>query len=53
MKFFHVYNESCFKGLEINGMINRDTGFKIQHAFSVPVEMQFNSYAQKEHRCIR
>lgn len=45
MKFFHVYNESCFKGLEINGMINRDTGFKIQHAFSVPTEMQFNSYA--------
>lgn len=45
MKFFHVYNESCFKGLEINGLINRDTGFKIQHAFSVPVEMQFNTYA--------
>ena len=45
MKFFHVYNEPCFKGLEINGMINRDTGFKIQHAFSVPPEMQFNAYA--------
>lgn len=47
MKFFHVYNEPCFKGLEINGMINRDTGFKIQHAFSVPPEMQFNAYAAK------
>jgi len=45
MKFFHVYNEKCFKGLEINGIINKDTGFKIQHAFSVPKEMQFNTFA--------
>jgi len=45
MKFFHVYNEKCFKGLEKNGLINKDTGFKMQHAFSVPENMQFNTYA--------
>lgn len=47
MKFFHVYNEECFKGLEKNGFINKNTGFKIQHAFSVPTERKFNIIAQK------
>lgn len=46
MKFFHVYNEECFKGWEKNGMINRDTGFKLQNVFSVPVERQFNNIAK-------
>ena len=47
MKFFHVYNEKAFLGLEKNGMLNKDTGFKIQHAFSLPQEMQFNKLAAK------
>ena len=47
MKFFHVYNEECFKGLEKNGLINEDTGFKIQHAFSVPEDKKFNRLAAK------
>lgn len=45
MKFFHVYNDDCFKGLEKNGLINKHTGFKIQHAYSVPEERLFNCYA--------
>ena len=47
MKFFHVYNEDCICGLEKNGLINEDSGFKIQHAFSVPEEKKFNSIAKK------
>ncbi len=47
MKFFHVYNDKFFEGLEKNGMINRDTGFKIQHVFSMPDEIKFNQYAAK------
>ena len=47
MKFFHVYNEDCFKGLEKNGLINKDTGFKIQHAFPMPEEKKFNKFAAK------
>lgn len=47
MKFFHVYNDDCFVGLEKNGLINRDTGFKIQHCFSVPKDRLFNQYAAK------
>lgn len=47
MKFFHVYNEDCFRGLEKNGLINEDTGFKIQHIFSMPDEKKFNRYAAK------
>ena len=56
MKFFHVYNEECVIGLEKNGLINRDTGLKIQHAFSVPTERKFNSIAKvggKLHGMIR
>jgi hypothetical protein len=45
MKFFHVYNEECFVGLEKNGLINKDTGFKIQHCFAVPKEKTFNYFA--------
>ncbi len=47
MKFFHVYNERSFKGLEKNGFINKDTGFKIQHVFSMPNELKFNTLAAK------
>ena len=45
MIFFHVYNEACFKGLEKNGLLNADSGFKIQHCFAVPRERQFNNIA--------
>ncbi len=47
MKFFHVYNEDCYKGLEKNGLLNKDTGFKIQNVFSVPKERQFNNIAAR------
>lgn len=47
MKFFHVYNEDCIKGLEKNGLLNKDSGFKIQHAFSVPEHLKFNKFAAK------
>ena len=46
MKFFHVYNEDCIKGLEKNGLINKDTGFKLQHCFAVPKERLFNNIAR-------
>jgi len=48
MKFFHVYNERYFAGLEKNGLINEDTGFKIQHVFAMPEELKFNSIAAKD-----
>ena len=47
MKFFHVYNEKCFEGLEKNGLINKDTGFKIQHMFSMEDHLKFNRFAAK------
>ena len=47
MKFFHVYNEKCFVGLEKNGLINKDTGFKIQHIFSMEDHLKFNQFAAK------
>lgn len=50
MKFFHVYNEKCYEGLVKNNLINEDTGFKIQHAFSVPGELKFNEFAAKGSR---
>ena len=56
MRFFHVYNEDCFKGLEKNGLINKDTGFKIQHVFSMPEHLKFNEFAAKGsklHRMIK
>ena len=45
MKFFHVYNEQCYKGLVKNNVLNADSGFKIQHCFAVPKERQFNNIA--------
>ena len=48
MKFFHVYNDWAIEGLEKNGLINSETGFKMQHVFSVPHDMQFNNYAKKD-----
>ena len=47
MKFFHVYNDDCLEGLEKNGLINRDTGFKLQHCFAIPPQRLFNAYAAK------
>ena len=47
MKFFHVYNEEYFEGLEKNNLINEDTGFKIQHVFSLPENKKFNQFAAK------
>lgn len=47
MKFFHVYNEKCYEGLVKNNLLNEDSGFKIQHAFSVPGELKFNEFAAK------
>ena len=47
MKFFHVYNERFYEGLEKNGLINKDTGFKIQHDFPMPEELKFNKFAAK------
>ncbi len=47
MKFFHVYNERCYEGLVKNNLLNEDSGFKIQHAFSVPEELKFNKFAAK------
>ncbi|MBQ5777283.1 MAG: hypothetical protein IIV97_00550, partial [Oscillospiraceae bacterium] len=45
MKFFHVYNDDCYVGLEKNGLLNKDTGFKLQHGTRVPFERKFNDYA--------
>ena len=50
MKFFHVYNDECYEGLVKNGLINEDTGFKLQHLFSIPEERKFNKYAAKGSR---
>ena len=47
MKFFHVYNEQFFEGLIKNGLLNEDSGFKIQHAFPVPDEFKFNTFAAR------
>ena len=47
MKFFDVYNDWHIKGLEKNNFINEDSGFKIQHIFSMPEELKFNRIAAK------
>ncbi len=47
MKFFHVYNEWAYEGLVKNGLLDEDSGFKIQHAFSVPDDLKFNRLAAK------
>ena len=47
MKFFHVYNEDLLVGLEKNGFLNKDSGFKIQNVFSVPKHLLFHNVAAK------
>lgn len=47
MKFFHVYNDQYYEGLVKNDLIDEDTGFKLQHCFAVPDELQFNRFAAK------
>ena len=47
MKFFHVYNDQYFDGLVKNNLINKNSGFKIQHSFCVPEHMKFNKLAAK------
>lgn len=53
MRFFHVYNERSFEGLVKNDLINEDSGFKIQHIFSMPAELKFNRFAAKDTRLHR
>lgn len=48
MKFFHAYSDLFNPGLEKNGFINKDTGFKLPHCFAVPLERQFNQFAVKD-----
>jgi len=50
MKFFHVYNDQYYEGLVKNDLIDEDTGFKLQHCFAVPDELQFNRFAAKGSR---
>lgn len=47
MKFFHVYNEKCFEGLVKNDLLNKDSGFKIQHVYRLQEELKFNRLAAK------
>ena len=47
MKFFHVYNEQFNEGLEKNGLLNKDSGFKVQHDFPMPEDAKFNVIAAK------
>lgn len=50
MKFIHVYNPQYFEGLVKNDLINDDSGFKIQHVFSLTEDMKFNQLAAKGSR---
>lgn len=45
MKFIHVYNPRYFEGLVKNDLLNEDSGFKIQHVFSLTEDMKFNQLA--------
>lgn len=47
MKFIHVYDAMSFDGLVKNNFINEESGFKIQHNFSMADEIKFNSVAKK------
>ena len=47
MKFIHAYVDFFMPGIEKNGFINKDTGFKLPNVFSVPNEKRFNEYAYK------
>ena len=50
MKFIHVYNPQYFEGLVKNNLLNADSGFKIQHVFSLTDDMKFNQLAAKGSR---
>ena len=50
MKFIHVYNPQYFEGLVKNDLLNEDSGFKIQHVFSLTEDMKFNQLAAKGSR---
>ena len=45
MKVFNVYNTKYIKGLEKNGFVNKDTGFKLQHCYAMPEHEKFNQAA--------
>ena len=47
MKFIHVYDSESFTGLVKNNLINEETGFKVQHNFSMHDDIKFNSVAKK------
>lgn len=47
MKFFHVYRHDWVEGLEKNGLLNSESGFKLQHNFPIPKNFLFNEYAAK------
>lgn len=46
MKFIHVYNDEFVEGLEKSGLLNKDSGFKIQQTFRARKERLFNEYAK-------
>jgi len=48
MKFFHVYDERANEGLYKNGLLNKNSGFKIQHDFPIPDDVKFNEAAKKD-----
>lgn len=41
MKFIHVYNPQYFEGLVKNDLLNADSGFNIQHVFSLTEDIKF------------
>ncbi len=47
MKFFHVYDERANEGLYKNNLLNKNSGFKIQHDFPIPDNVKFNVAAKK------
>lgn len=47
MKFIHVYDAMSFDGLVKNNFINEETGFKVQHNFSMADDIKFNTVAKK------
>lgn len=47
MKFIHVYDAMSFDGLVKNNFINEESGFKIQHNFSMADDIKFNEVAKK------
>ena len=47
MKFFHIYDDHFIKGLEKNGLLNKDSGLRIQQSYRFPNNIKFNEYAKK------